>query len=193
MRSAIVLLLGILFIPLLGLFDRKTEDVPEAHRSRPSESGTPEQEELAAGQTSALPKCSAGCAAVPNNDGTLSDAEIDALLAQVAREEIGAASPSLEKILFFREAVLEYITSNGLGPLNDRHAEFLRHELKRGSRAMVAFRIVDTDGVCRIRLEKAVPIGVKQHLHPASASDLTPPEFSFTVQRVGLHHLWTRI
>ncbi|MDA1140715.1 MAG: hypothetical protein O3B01_19285 [Planctomycetota bacterium] len=139
------------------------------------------------------PQCSAGCAAAPSAGRTISDTEIVAHLTRLAGEETGSATPSMETLLFYRKEVVNWVGVHGTTPLDEARAEFLKKELERGMRARVHFRIVDSEGACRIELEAEVPIGEKQHLHPAAAIDVTPPEFSFTVRRVGLHHLWTRL
>ena len=56
-----------------------------------------------------------------------------------------------------------------------------------------AFTLVDAEGVERLRMDRRVPIGEKQHLHPGDAVGFHPPAISFTIHRVGLHHLWSRL
>ena len=70
--------------------------------------------------------------------------------------------------------------------------KFLKQELAR-CHAQIQLRIIDAQGKQRMTFDRRVPIGIKQHLHPKAADGFTPPEISFTIQRVGLEHLWTRL
>lgn len=136
--------------------------------------------------------CITGCAAVPDTAGDLQPSEITRCLAAVATQGIGVASIELETLLFHADDVRDYTHRYGFAPLDPALTAFLRDELDLRN-ALVSLRITDTEGVERIAFEQTVPIGAKQHLPADEGTDITPPELSFTVQRVGLYHLWTRI
>jgi|ETNmetMinimDraft_26_1059896.scaffolds.fasta_scaffold65849_2 hypothetical protein len=139
-----------------------------------------------------LQGCSTGCAAVPESSGALPPFEIRRCLQGVATQAVGVASIELETLLFHAHDVRAYTRRHGFAPLAGTHATFLQNQLKM-RKADVRIRVIDEAGVERISFAQAVPIGEKQHLHADDATDITPPELSFTVQRVGLYHLWTRI
>jgi hypothetical protein len=136
--------------------------------------------------------CATGCAAVPEATGQLSFSEFARCLQAVSTQDVGVASIELETLLFHAEEVHDYFRRYGCAPLDEKRAAYLREELDLRN-ALVSLRLTDADGVERISFEQAVPIGVKQHLHADKATNISAPEFSFTVQRVGLYHLWTRI
>ena len=137
-------------------------------------------------------ECKAGCNAVKEAREPLTRDQIARFLERVAAEPIGTASPALETLLFHGPQVREYLAAHGTSPLDPARAAFLDREL-RNSHVTISLAVIDAAGRRRIELSETVPIGEKQHLHPETAHDVTPPEVSFTVQRVGLHHLWTRI
>ncbi|MEE8143126.1 MAG: hypothetical protein V3T77_08500, partial [Planctomycetota bacterium] len=136
--------------------------------------------------------CVGGCRAVQNPLAPLRPAEIQELLARVAASEPGVATPALETLLFHGRQVAGFVERHGLGGWGAETSRFLRGQLALLN-AVISVRVVDADGVCRMTLKESVPIGEKQHLHPSQSIELTPPEVSLTVQRVGLYHLWTRI
>ncbi len=98
----------------------------------------------------------------------------------------------LETLLFHAPQVVPYLREEGCGALNSDHADFLKRELSR-THARIQLRVIDANGKERMTFDRKVPIGEKQHLHPKEAEGFAPPEISFTVQRVGLRHLWTRL
>ncbi len=137
--------------------------------------------------------CGAGCAAVPEDTDRLAPAEIEELLEKYSRERIDAASPTLETLLFHAEEVREYLAYSDDTALDAERGAFLDHELAR-THATIELRVVDAEGVERMRLTPHdVPLGEKQHLHADETECFQPPEVSFTVRRVGLAHLWTRL
>ena len=133
-----------------------------------------------------------GCNAVKDTTDDLTEKEIETLLATVAKGEPTRANQALETLLFHGRQVSSYIVENGADPLAAVQADRLRAELAK-THALVSLRVIDSAGRVRMELSEIVPVGIKQHLHPDSADGFTPPEVSFTVQRVGLRHLWTRI
>jgi len=133
-----------------------------------------------------------GCSAASPAADRLAPAEIQVHLESIACEPVGTPSLALETLLFHAPDVTAYLDTPGATPLSDEQTVFLREELRR-RHAMISLRVVDAENRVRIELEEPVPIGEKQHLHPDKTDDVAPPEVSFTVQRVGLYHLWTRI
>lgn len=133
--------------------------------------------------------CVGGCDAVKDTTGELSDAEIEVLLAGLAD---GSNPDALETLLFHGPIVRSYFAAHeeiAIDPLLSRR---LQRELAK-THVFISVRVVDSDEKVRMEMRERVPIGIKQHLHPHDADGFAPPEVSFTVQRVGLHHLWTRI
>lgn len=122
----------------------------------------------------------------------LTRSDFDALIADYAWQPVSSDSPALERLLYHGEQVREMLESYGELRLDPERRAFLDRELSR-STATVSFRIVDEHGVVRARLDEArVTIGVKAHLRAEITRDLQVPEFSGTVIRTGLAHLWTR-
>ena len=136
-------------------------------------------------------ECRGGCRTVRPQD-PLSPAEIRQLLGQVATQEVAAATPEVETLLFHGRQVLGYLEVHGGAPLDEVRQRVLRDELAR-NHVTLALRVVDKTGRTRVALRDTVPVGEKQHLHAQEVYDIHPPEVSFTVKRVGLHHLWMRI
>ncbi len=147
-----------------------------------------------AGETEKLPKanCATGCSVAEPAKSELGATEISACLEKIAVQPLGKASLELETLLFHAPKVIPYLSNNGQGPLKSDQARFLKTELAR-THARVQLRVVDADGKQRMTFDRQVPIGEKQHLHPKAADGFTPPEISFTIQRVGLNHLWSRL
>ena len=138
------------------------------------------------------PKCAAGCSAAVPPKSELSATEIARCLERIARQPVGEASLELETLLFHANRVIPYLQTFGTEPLKAEQSRFLKRELAR-SHAHIRLRVVDSEGKERMTFDREVPIGVKQHLHSEAAVGFVPPEVGFTVQRVGLRHLWTRL
>lgn len=136
--------------------------------------------------------CATGCSAVPESAYTLPRAEIRRCIDAMATQQVGTASIELETLLFHSGDVRRFAHHHGLDPLSTDRQAFLRRHLAMRE-ASVSVRVTDESGIERIRFAQNVPIGEKQHLHVDDATDITPPELGFTVKRVGLYHLWTRI
>lgn len=118
--------------------------------------------------------------------------EYERLLCLYGAEPMSGNSQALETLLFHGAQVGQLLGMHGAGALDAERASFLARELRRTA-ATVAFRIVDASGAEHVRLEPTrVRIGEKAHLTAASGPTLRPPEFSGTVYRVGLDHLWAR-
>ncbi len=71
--------------------------------------------------------------------------------------------------------------------------DLLKKELER-NRVLVSFRLVDAEGLERVRMPAmSVPLDIRHVFEPLQAVDVQPPEASGTVKRVGLNHIWQRI
>ena len=145
-----------------------------------------------ADETQPLPKCAAGCSVAEPAVAKLGAGEIAHCLGKMADQPVGEASLELETLLFHAGQVIPYLQASGPGPLKSQQSRFLKRELAR-SHAHLRLRVIDAEGKERMSFDRRVPIGVKQHLHPEAADGFAPPEISFTIHRVGLHHLWTRL
>ena len=137
-------------------------------------------------------ECATGCAAAEQKKPRLGADEIDRCLRAIAQQAPGEASLELETLLFHAPEVIPHIQDHGTGSLTPEKENFLKRELSR-THARIELRVIDSEGKLRLTFDQQVPVGVKQHLHSESAQGFTPPEVGFTVQRVGLHHLWTRL
>ncbi len=137
--------------------------------------------------------CVAGCGAADDRSPHLEARAYDELLARFAKESPAAGSPALETLLFHHHDARRLLAERGPGPLDPERAAFLKRELAR-EEAWIDVRVVDAEGVERVRLgRRAVPLDIKQHLHPERRERLQQLEISGTVRRVGLYHLWSRI
>jgi len=145
-----------------------------------------------AGEPQPKAQCAAGCSVAGPPAAELSPAKIASCLGQIANQPLGEASLELETLLFHAGQVVPYLQDKGMAPLNSEQARFLKRELAR-THAHIRLRIVDAEGNERMTFDRLVPIGVKQHLHAKEAQGFAPPEISFTIHRVGLHHLWSRL
>ena len=157
----------------------------QPHVMGPGESGS-------IGEPSSGSDCVGGCNAVKDTTDELTGKEIKELLAVVANGAAKRANHALETLLFHGRQVSSYVGERGADPLDTVQTQRLRAELAK-THTLISLRVIDSDGRVRMELCENVPVGIKQHLHPTSADGFTPPEVSFTVQRVGLRHLWTRI
>ena len=136
--------------------------------------------------------CKTGCTLAKHDIPPFSFGQFVRARAQYAKEKHNDASKSLETLLFYRQETLSYLGKNGVGPLPEKHATFLKRELSRKT-ATVSIRVVGANGRTRISLaDVVVPLGVKQHLKPKALDGTQPLEFNGTVKRVGLYHLWSR-
>lgn len=139
--------------------------------------------------------CVGSCAFVHDAPPELDAARYQALVKAFASEPMAAGSEALEEILFHHVAARALVARLGTDPLDPERAAFLRRELGQ-ERAWIDMRVVDADGVERIRLRpNHVLMDHKQHLFPAAADlvRMQELEVSGTVRRVGLDHLWTRL
>ncbi|MCZ6689292.1 MAG: hypothetical protein O7H41_06785 [Planctomycetota bacterium] len=136
--------------------------------------------------------CAAGCAAIPISDPDLTRDEFEDLLVRLAREPLNEMSPALETLLFYGPRAARLLAIHGAAALDSAGARFLEKELAR-QEIWVAMRLVDEKGTVRARMAPTrIPLGERRHLRVEEATDLQPPEFSGTVRRVGLNHIWTR-
>jgi hypothetical protein len=142
--------------------------------------------------TSEDPTCVGSCSAVSDGPSKSDPAKIRAWLHAFASQPMSSESPALEALLFHREATkLELFSVEALA-LDTKRAEFLARELERDT-AYLEVRVRDAAGRVRIRLpEQRVALDEKQHIE--TENDLAQHvEYSGTVKRVGLDHLWVRL
>ncbi len=137
--------------------------------------------------------CRTGCSAEPNATGELTLVRFRQLAAEWSSEALDVESTALDTLLFHGADTRALLAEHGARELAPDHLALLRRELGR-DRAWLSVRMVNDAGEERLSLGPiAVPIGVKQHLFPEHTRDLTPPEVSGTIHRVGVRHLWTRL
>ena len=137
--------------------------------------------------------CATGCSAEPDARGNLTHARFEELLAEWSEVPVGEESLALDTLLFEGARASALLAEHGATALDAEHLEVLERELAR-DRAWLEVRMVNDEGVERMHLDPiAVPLGEKQHLFPEYTLDLTPPEVSGTIHRVGVRHLWTRL
>ena len=121
--------------------------------------------------------------------GVLTRAEFRVLLAQFAAVPVGCESDALDALLFHGARTRTLVAqSHGLAA---SHRAYLERELSR-DHARLSVRVVAEDGTERIRLDRRVPLDIKQHLH-GTTRGLQNPEISGTVRRVGLDYVWGRL
>jgi len=136
--------------------------------------------------------CASGCAASRHPTPQLDTPAFHKLMAAYRFEPMDASSSALESLLFYGRQTQQLLDQHGDRPLDSARAEFLRRELRR-THAMVAFRIVDQQGLIRTQMPPTrIPLD-RRHVFDMENTDLPPLVTSGTVKRVGLHHLWTRI
>jgi hypothetical protein len=139
------------------------------------------------------PTCATGCAAAQDTLPALTAFEYARLLELMRAEPLTGDNEALETLLFHGERTRELMEAHGTEELDEEQNAFLERELAR-DHVRLEVRLVTEDGRERAHLGPVrVPLGEKQHLHPENTTDLTPPEISGTVRRVGLNHLWTRL
>jgi hypothetical protein len=156
-------------------------------------SPVPPAAEVAPEQATDPAACVAGCGAAKDHPAPLSEATFHRLMKRFANEPVAEGSPALEALLFHHQDARGLLARRGPGPLDPGRYEALERELAR-EHAWIDVRVVDADGVERVRLgPHRVPLGIKQHIHPARITRLQPLEISGTVRRVGLYHLWSRL
>jgi len=139
------------------------------------------------------PGCTTGCSAVTVKNDKLRPKALQFWLKKYSNEEPGKATTAIETLLFHGRQLEDWLSTNDSQSLDKDHLAFLQKELKRGREAQVSARIVDAEGKLRMEFEQDVLVGEKQHLHVYKASEIATPILSFTVKRVGLHHLWARL
>jgi hypothetical protein len=183
MRSAITFLV---FLPMLLLIGSENVERDSASKS----SGVVGDEAESQSTKSA---CKGGCSAVAVKSDELRPEALRFWLKKYSNEEPAAATTALETLLFHGTQLENWLATNGSHSLDKEHLAFLQKELKRGREAQVSARIVDADGKLRMEFEQSVRVGEKQHLHVYKTSGIAAPIISFTVKRVGLHHLWARL
>ena len=188
MRAAIAI---ITCLPMLLLLGSETVGVRKNETKELADVENEGREESPGARTT-KPGCSGGCAAVTVKNKNLRPEEVRNLLAKFSTEETGKATTAIETLLFHGKQIEDWLAVSS-HPLDKEHAAFLKKELKRGHEARVSVRILDADGVRRMEFEQSVPVGEKQHLHVYKTTGIATPILSFTVKRVGLHHLWTRL
>ena len=178
-KRGLLLGLGLLMASMVSFGRPDLEPIPPPIAHRP----VPEQP----------PACAAGCAADPAPIPLLGLKTFNDLLDAFADDPMTGESDALETLLFHGERALELLRRGGAGPLDDERAAFLQRELTR-THALVEVRLVDEAGRERARFQPhRVLLGERVHTGFDETFDLQPLDYSGTVRRVGLHHLWTRL
>lgn len=159
--------------------------------SRTEGNSTPANED----PESAVPSsaCAAGCAAVPDEEGTLDHAQFLRLVEELGRGEFNSDNPALETLLFHGPRTREHLEHDASPSLDPWLLSQLETELAK-DHARLELRVIDEQGATRLRLDPTVvPLAEKQHLHASEAIGFDAPEISGTIKRVGLRHLWARL
>jgi hypothetical protein len=181
-------------LPILLMLGSESAPVRKGGKKEPAdESAKNDEEKRSQDAPTTAQACNTGCSAVTAKNKHLHPSDIRNLLAKFSKEETDKATKTLETLLFHGKQMEDWLDANDSQPLDKEHAAFLKYELKRGQEAHVSARIIDAEDICRMVFEQSVPIGEKQHLHVYKTKAIATPIFSFTVKRVGLHHLWTRL
>ena len=141
---------------------------------------------------SSAPDCVGSCSAVSDGPSAVGAAKLRGWLQEFRGQPMSGESQALEALLFHREAARAELESAEALALDPKRRALLERELTRDA-AFLEVRVRDTSGRVRLRLAKTrVALDEKQHL--ALSNDLAQHvEYSGTVKRVGLDHLWVRL
>ncbi len=139
------------------------------------------------------PECKGGCATAQRAHAPLSPEELTAWLQAYAEDPARAPEVALETLLFHGAQVRAHLKKRGAGSLPAEHHRFLLSELAK-THARVEVRLVDRTGAVRATLPaQEVRVGEKAHLVAPATPWLQSFEYSGTVERVGLKHMWVRL
>ncbi len=139
------------------------------------------------------PECKGGCATAQRAHAPLAPEELTAWLQAYAEDPAKAPEVALETLLFHGAQVRAHLKKRGPGPLPADHHRFLMAELAK-THARVEVKLVDRAGKVRATLPaQEVRVGEKAHLVAPATPWLQSFEYSGTVERVGLKHMWGRL
>jgi hypothetical protein len=138
----------------------------------------------------AKPAC-ASCGDARHPTAPLNKEEYEALIKQYALEPVDQ-SDALDALCYYGVQTRVMMEQYGVGELDEGHASFLREEISR-THVIMSVRVTDENGVVRVSFdERRIPLDYRGHHAVDKAVDVTPPEISGTIKRVGLHHIWSR-
>jgi len=185
-------LLALSLALFLGVLWGSPTQTPLLPAPRPAIAPVDSAEGVAPVSSADDPTCVGSCSAVSDGPSKSDPAKIRGWLADYATQPMSSESPALEALLFHREATKLQLLSLEALSLDDARAAFLERELQRAT-AFLEVRVRDAAGQVRIHLpERRVALDEKQHLE--TENDLAQHvEYSGTVKRVGLDHLWVRL
>ena len=132
------------------------------------------------------------CGSHSHFDPPITRVEYMQLIERFGKGPLDETNQALETLLYHGRETEFFLSRDDLPCPPADHLAFLKKELTK-THGMVSFRIVDDEGVERVRLgPQKVPFGKKQHLHPETRLDVQDMDFSGTLKRVGLYHIWAR-
>ena len=145
----------------------------------------------------AEPGCAAGCSAASAPVLSVGPERIREMLAALAKRPAGEDCGELDEVLFAWKDVAPWIEANGPGPLGKKWQEFIRRELARRE-VRLSVQVGEINGpkgskTLGFQLDRVIAIGKRTHVRPDRCEGLRPPQVTLTVERTGLHHLWTRL
>ncbi len=136
--------------------------------------------------------CAGGCKTARHDSPKLGDKALQAWLEAYQADPAQAANTPLETLLYHGTEVRTHFNHKGTSPLDEAHAHFLQNALQK-NHAMVQMRLVSDAGIVIAELKSTrVALGQKAHLRIPATGDLQAFDYSGTVKRVGLNHLWGR-
>ncbi|MBL4849713.1 MAG: hypothetical protein JKY65_29645 [Planctomycetes bacterium] len=177
----LALFLGLVWSPGSALAPLPTP--PPGPSSRPSPDVAP---------VSSSPDCVGSCSAVADGPSVAEPLQVRRWLSDFRSQPLSGESAALESLLFYREATRRELASAGALALDRGRLALLKREVTRDA-VYLEVRVRDASGRVRLRLPKTqIVLDRKQHL--ALENDLGQEvEYSGTVKRVGLDHLWVRL
>jgi hypothetical protein len=136
--------------------------------------------------------CVGGCAVVQREYEHVQPEAMEEMLQAVVATDFGSESHALDEFLFYWEDTAPWLSERGPVGIDSNWFNFLRKELAHQTVHM-SVRVRDMDGRELITMDHVVQIGVKAHVEATLKTEIQLPEFSGTVERTGLYHLWTRL
>ncbi len=136
--------------------------------------------------------CTTGCSIGHHELPVIDDDGLREQLALFAATKPGSESLALDTLLFHGAQTQAFLARDGAPHLTTEQRQFLDTQLAL-THVNVTFRIVDDAGLVHVTTEPhQVPLGIKRHLKAISPTGIATHELNGTVQRVGLHSLWSR-
>jgi hypothetical protein len=136
--------------------------------------------------------CVGGCAVVQREYEHVQPEAMEEMLQAVVATDLGSESRALDEFLFYWEDTADWLAERGPQGIDPNWYNFLRRELAHETVHM-SVRVRDLDGRELITMDHVVQLGIKAHVEATLKTEIQLPEFSGTVERTGLYHLWTRL